>query len=480
MNDVGECVEDQSYTQSEINGYRCILSADGTADWIQQERKHTWDFESEDSGYCPKQDQCLVSSTGNMSETDPEHYYNDDPVQKPACINNSDYIEDHLCYNGEWVSRTRYLGLMFHRFGTNWHGYSAPWRTEWGWNPFTGVSDYYIHKPFTFYCDDAENVVNYFSISGQGSARNIFETESCLTPNGINFVKCANKLCVLKYKANQANPYVIGGESLLIATTLNTVPSESNVLDDLFKQDRNACNLLVGTGNFKFRRCPGTCQTPKSSCVYYSDGLNAVVYSPHDLQIDGYFELDPPEWNTLDEAFGVYVGLELQMEDFFDEMGRLIRSSLSPEEYEEIINHSVEYSRLYKYLEKNEGYGDEKAIYGLIEPMRTGTYIFFLFLDFDINICDALDHKITSICYQDGNNSIIFLHQSLEPYQEQDGLINLEGFIDYYWPDLTTRLRTGQIEEVQAASARSASTLGQPAQGFVDLMQIFGEWLFGS
>lgn len=78
--------------------YRCVQG-----DWKALPVRWNWDHD--EWGFCSAKEQCLVSGDGTAEGTAQTIYTGD----VPNCVDDNEYVFDHLCENGEWSSRTKFL-----------------------------------------------------------------------------------------------------------------------------------------------------------------------------------------------------------------------------------------------------------------------------------------------------------------------------------------------------------------------------------
>lgn len=107
------CAEDMSLqtereeTVADGVSYRCLKG-----NWVAQEKK--WDWAHKVKGYCEKESQCFVApiTPANAEQQGAEaglaagEFYKG---KTPSCINDSEFIFDHYCHEGEWTTRTKFL-----------------------------------------------------------------------------------------------------------------------------------------------------------------------------------------------------------------------------------------------------------------------------------------------------------------------------------------------------------------------------------
>ncbi|MFH0979039.1 MAG: hypothetical protein V1837_07110, partial [Candidatus Woesearchaeota archaeon] len=84
--------------------FRCIHGS-----WDTPPVKYSWNKKY--SGFCPAKTQCLVDPKGVSANNGlPQKYVSDSSHQSnPQCINNSQFISDFYCDNGNWTTRTKFL-----------------------------------------------------------------------------------------------------------------------------------------------------------------------------------------------------------------------------------------------------------------------------------------------------------------------------------------------------------------------------------
>jgi len=130
------------------DGYRC---ADGQWEYSQSKRP----LKGGEFGYCPKNTQCLVSTTGSYAN-------NNLPDKNPMCISDGQSLGDGYCSNGNWTSRTQNVVLAM-------------------------IAMINQSRDYTLYCGPYYDTLNYFAylVNGAG-AKQLFD-------QGI-----INNMCVLE------------------------------------------------------------------------------------------------------------------------------------------------------------------------------------------------------------------------------------------------------------------------------------------
>ncbi|MCB9362358.1 hypothetical protein H6504_02890 [Candidatus Woesearchaeota archaeon] len=136
------------YPNPEIrHGYRCVYDEEEQASyWQEAHLKWDWDNNDQTYGYCLDESQCLVDFNG-VNYTDPDidktqmfsystRFSTSAENKNPICIDDGEFIQDHLCRNGEWESRTQLVAEQMLGMAQNFN-------------------------TFTFYCDSIDNTLNY-------------------------------------------------------------------------------------------------------------------------------------------------------------------------------------------------------------------------------------------------------------------------------------------------------------------------------
>ena len=224
--------------------YRCVYGK-----WLTAPLRYDW-F-SNQSGYCPYPEQCLVDPLGNPNNFNKPETYSPDPgySNNPICINHSQYIFDHLCYNGEWRTRTRTIASILLNLTTT-------------------------ANEFTLLCDDFKTTLpepdlKLKYISGESPF-------PATPPTCFNFttpVPCVNNFCVLKF-------IDAGKEKTLFAVSLNK-PINDPEYSFLYALDlpTTYCDNVVD-----FDTCS------KDNRIWYDPHLNAVFYSKQGITMQrGFF-----------------------------------------------------------------------------------------------------------------------------------------------------------------------------------------------
>lgn len=210
-----------------FEGYRCY---DG--EWVDVQLKESWDKES--LGFCPRDDQCLVTMEGSAGNNDnPETFYTNILTSKPKCIADKDYFLDSYCENGKWTSRTKQIASAMIDMANK-----------------QGITD------FTLYCDDYEKVLPEY--------RDILAVQC--NRDGYN-VPCINNICMLTYE-----------DEIIIGTSYNMPINSSyltnNPLAGLCEDVRES---EEGNPSGKFVAC--TRKVGSSSEVWYNYNIESIIFN---------------------------------------------------------------------------------------------------------------------------------------------------------------------------------------------------------
>ncbi|MBW3019558.1 hypothetical protein KY329_05235 [Candidatus Woesearchaeota archaeon] len=202
------------------------------ASWQPVPLKYTWDYLSSD--FCPSEKQCLVNPLYNEAYNgQPALYFQKTAASElPKCINESQYILDHMCVNGSWSSRTRNIAEQLLSIVLS-----------------KGLTKYEL------FCDKypaSLNTYDYF----EGSHLVLDSIGTCTL--GVRNNDCANNFCVLTAE-----------NAVAFGVSLNKPISDSS---DSFLfalgKSRTLCNNVPDSDVFSY--C--------GEDVYYNPVLNAVIF----------------------------------------------------------------------------------------------------------------------------------------------------------------------------------------------------------
>ncbi len=215
------CVEDMSLqtereeTVAEGVSYRCLKG-----NWTAQEKK--WDWANKVQGYCEKETQCFVApitptgdAQGATAGVAAKEFY--DGGVTPSCINDSEFIFDHYCQEGEWTTRTKFLITALQNLAQNnsypkYSIYCSPYKetlNDYGSavydvEQFIGGSEDYTKLVSDPGCqfkkdDPACQTTGKLCFSGANSN---------LVPNEEN--TCVNNFCLLTHEEDKQQKTIFG------------------------------------------------------------------------------------------------------------------------------------------------------------------------------------------------------------------------------------------------------------------------------
>jgi len=255
------------------------------------------DWNGQEWGFCQKDKQCFIPNS------DPSKTINNfnidllgaNPVTFPQCLNNSEYLLDHYCDQGNWTSRTKFLAaklLEVAKDVADDEVYSIY---------CTDLRDAFIDKQEL---DDKKERITGALLSSQPPGQQTtggttgaslgttllgdkaesglicfsqLQGEKPLVDDSEN--TCVNNVCILRYK---------DGEQMktALATSLNKpADNENSFLPALIEgiDVQNSCgNAISG----KFSQCQLGESTLADNSLWYSKDLNAVIFARDGLPVE--------------------------------------------------------------------------------------------------------------------------------------------------------------------------------------------------
>lgn len=251
------CSANEIFFDAGNKGYWC---KDGN--WQGKPKKYN--FNRQMSGFCPRDEQCLVSSVGQANFDDqPEKFFTATSIaQQPRCINNTQYLKDEYCDGGNWTTRTKLIATQLLSLTEN-----------------LNIPEYDL------FCDSYDNVLNNVRYSygpGQSLVEN-FIKENCVKEGRI--VPCTNNFCILK-TINEVSA---------IATSLNTpINSTLSFLKTLNLTENDCDNTLTAT---QFTKCTPT--KPIQGEVWHNPTIESIIYLPPQLQTSLADTYTKPRFKTV-------------------------------------------------------------------------------------------------------------------------------------------------------------------------------------
>ncbi|MBI4147099.1 hypothetical protein HY494_00410 [Candidatus Woesearchaeota archaeon] len=271
------CVEPMStlttITEHVADGrdYRCVDGA-----WKRSPLKFDWN--AQQWGFCPQESQCFVLGSGKAENT-AESFYKG---KYPICVNNTEYIFDNYCNQGNWTSRTKYLATKLLEVAENdeYTLYCSPYRETL---LDLGNNENYLGGEYSVTQKSQQSLSKSLQKPAQPQVlptcfNNIKDPDGKrLVPDSQN--TCINNVCVLQYKDG-------GKFKVALATTLNKeIDDPKSFLVSLnIPQDKLSQICKSSGSDFVECNLQGL-EFPSSADLYHSDELNAVIFAQEGLQL---------------------------------------------------------------------------------------------------------------------------------------------------------------------------------------------------
>lgn len=420
------CVENDtsstavSYPQTESDTMKFICEA---GEWVPAERKFTWDNNYQ--AWAINDNHCLADKYGNFSNSfRPELFslsvWNNNPNQNPQWINDSQYILDHMCIEGNWTTRTRIIASELLKFIENQAADEYSLYCD-SYN-MTLNNVLYNLSSYTHNISTCRNLVSgVFPVRDlylANIAQNMGGCQAhCRDALGVN-IPCVNSICVLRFEDE-------GEEKVIFGASLNQ-PLDSRQYP--FKDIIGISGCTV-QDNKKFNSC--------GSGVWYNKGLNAVIFSKHS------FSLDSSIWETMYQRL---LGLISRIIVFF---------GANPISYSQWDYSYINLTRNFDRFYVSEAGGNrveailELGMYDIwyddAQYRWPKDYLYANYTGIGQDVCSSLASLIGendgwySQCVQDGNSYIL---SAIGDYGGQSGsrFTTVQSSL-YYWNELTARLR---------------------------------------
>jgi len=391
---------------SDGRDYRCV---DGQ--WERSSPKFDWNADK--WGFCSREEQCFVLSSEFGSKeysagTFPEGKY-------PLCIDDGEYILDHYCDAGQWTSRTKFLATKLMEVADNdeYVLYCSPYREVL---PDFENKEAYIGGDLPQVQKKTQDLSK--AILGPGKEEVL---RTCFTgildPQGKRLVDdaentCVNNVCVLQYKEG-------GRVKVAFATTLNRpIESERSFLLSLDVPQNKVGQLCAKSADGSFIECDlsqlSQAIFPSGADLLYSGQLNALIYAQEGISVN------PGLLDKILKWFG----------DLFD-----IESSLSGEKA--FVSQAQNFRDLYVLKSNDQEVRAVKEVFPGIKQTLIAEYE-----NFQTPVCDyvttiALPPELeTELLEEVSGISRLSctLNGSVQRVEMVEGL-------DFFWPQLTGRLR---------------------------------------
>lgn len=217
-------------TSPDEKGYRCVLDADGYADWRILEPMNNWDWSEE--GVCTSSNECFISDSLG------EYLVNNTVlVSGLRCLSAGSFIGDHYCVEDEngfglWTSRTAIVA-----------GY---------------LKNVTKDKKFSLYCDTPSYA--------------IVDDKTAVLNDGT-----FNSFCSLRYYDNRVERRIIG-------TSINKSIASLEVLNSYLAQ------LLGGQATVECADAYGSQEgfeecTTSSGSLFYHNSSALVIFTPQEITL---------------------------------------------------------------------------------------------------------------------------------------------------------------------------------------------------
>jgi hypothetical protein len=263
-NTKGGCQDDQTFKVSDPTSYHNYRCENGI--WQLRILRYTWDKAGK--GYCPREDQCLVDTSGSSTNNDKPDAYFSGTQLRPQCIANGQYLLDHFCENGIWSTRTKQIALYLLNYATS-------------------VSP----NKYRLFCGTSQEALNIPT-----SVANYVGGASCTI--GVTGQPCVNNFCVIETPVGVAWGVALNNKVNDNAKSFLVNPLGINASAD-------DCDNAFGT--------PGYTECDGVSHLWYNPDTNSLISVPSGT-IGGFSLTDFFERFIQNpfEALRLYVATKLQ------------------------------------------------------------------------------------------------------------------------------------------------------------------------
>ncbi len=339
------CSQNGTFFDAGNKGYWC-----NQGNWEAKTKKQ--DPYRRMTGFCPQDQQCLVSSVGNPNfDNQPVQYFKATSItQQPRCITDKQYLKDEYCDKGNWTTRTKLIAVQL-----------------------LSLAESLNIPEYDLFCDNYENTLNnvrYSYRSGQSIVENYIK-ETCVKEGKI--IPCVNNFCILK---------TINGVSAIGTSLNNPINNSLSFLKALNLSETDCDNTLTAA---QFTKCTPTKQIQGQ--VWHNPAIESVIYLPPQLQTSMIDVYTKQKFNTIMEYVATKHIAEIPDRNFdFFNQTRLFNK----------IMHSKKGPRtIFAFLEQNQ----------LLPPL---SYLGVTYTNFSIGTDPCLLFKTAltrPICEKQINNS---------------------------------------------------------------------------
>jgi hypothetical protein len=394
--------------------YRCI---DGQ--WTHLPLK--WDWNNLKRGFCTQEEQCFVTKNGEAENTISSFL---DEGDAPICINPGESILDHYCQDGQWTSRTKFLASKLVEVAGNdefilYCTHYTDSLLDYGDEIYLGGESQEESENTPSLGEDPVSLAQEDELS-YTCFPNLWDVEG-----GRELVlgdenTCINNMCVLRYTEG-------GKFKTAFATTLNKDLNDTASSFLLgFNVDPEELNTIC-EGGPGFVKCAFD-----GPDMWYSKELNAIVYGKQGIQLSG---------NIFGNA----------LNGFLDWVKDISGIGTEIPEFEQFVFQASNFNEI--YLLNKEG-KKAKVVRELVNGSDVQQQsILAEYEGFSTPICDYVDNLalpedlqteflLTVEGYNKYNCTSEAGKQKLQIIVNQDDIKGL----DYFWPQLTGKLRVGSFD----------------------------------
>jgi len=405
------------------NGYACVepmQSLTSLAEHIEEGRDYRcvdgewkylpvqFDWNRQGWGFCSQPNQCFVLSSylGASDDYDANDFYEGN---YPTCINDSNYVLDHYCENGNWTSRTKFLTdkLLEVAESNEYILYCSHYQETFlntenqevyiaGENPYATEQTQDVGETLLGSAEPETGFACFPGLSDPEGKRLVPEDENT----------CINNVCILKYKEG-------GKFKVAFATTLNKeITSEDSFLIALDIAQDKLNEVCQATSNDSFIACDLS-GTDLEGDLWYSPGPNAIIYGKEGIQISPSFFGKVVDW--FKDLFGGES--ELSDEKKFITDAQNVRDVYFLKKGGKTVRAVQEYV------------GNQQTLIAEYENFQTPIcdYINNIQLppELETELLETISEMEDLSCTVDGTKQ----------------KVEMVGGLDYFWPQLTGRLR---------------------------------------
>ena len=299
-----------------------------------------WSWRGEQKGCCyASSSQCLVDNDGSPQNNNlPETFFKTE--KGPHCIDDTQYVLNHLCDTGIWRSRNKGLA-----------------------DKLLKIVEDKDPDNYVIFCDDYENTLTYYNYvtSSNTEVVDFFTAESC--SSGSKNYPCFNTFCVAAAPAE--NFAVVGGSY--------NYPKNVSHVEELVGEEAGICDSALGKSGYN--DCGGSGIITKKAKLWFSEEEQSFIYSTEEISVPGT---------------GLFDWISTRFNTFFKWLSG--KHTLAVD----VINKADTYERFYV------SHSGEKEVFGREEGVYTAdgydSLIAIDFTGFESDFCGQLKDKFSGSC----------------------------------------------------------------------------------